>query len=73
MAWNAVQSGSLLVGGEHQVAALEGDALAAYRRMTVGFIFQNFGLLEALTALENVEMAAVLAGERTAGRRARAR
>jgi ABC-type lipoprotein export system ATPase subunit len=67
-----VQSGSLMVG-EHQVAALKGDALAAYRRMTVGFIFQNFGLLEALNALENVEMAAVLAGERTAARRARAR
>jgi predicted ABC-type transport system involved in lysophospholipase L1 biosynthesis ATPase subunit len=41
--------------------------------MTVGFIFQNFGLLEALNALENVEMAAVLAGERTVARRARAR
>ncbi|HEX3795345.1 MAG TPA: ABC transporter ATP-binding protein [Acidimicrobiales bacterium] len=67
-----VQSGSLMVG-EHQVAALKGDALAAYRRMTVGFIFQNFGLLEALNALENVEMAAVLAGERTVARRARAR
>ncbi len=67
-----VQSGRLSVGG-HEVAALEGDALAAYRRMTVGFVFQNFGLLEALTALENVEMAAVLAGERPAARRARAR
>ena len=63
-----VQSGSLSVGG-HEVGALEGDALAAYRRMTVGFIFQNFGLLEALTAQENVEMAAVLAGERAAARR----
>ena len=50
-----VQSGSLLVGGL-DVAVLRGDALAAYRRMTVGFIFQNFGLLEALTALENVKM-----------------
>ncbi|MDQ1360874.1 MAG: putative transport system ATP-binding protein [Acidimicrobiaceae bacterium] len=67
-----VQSGSLLVGGL-DVAVLGGDSLAAYRRMTVGFIFQNFGLLEALTALENVEMAAVLAGERAAIRRVRAR
>jgi putative ABC transport system ATP-binding protein len=66
-----VQSGSLLVGG-HDVAALEGDELAAFRRTTVGFIFQNFGLLEALTALENVELAAVLAGERFAARRDRA-
>jgi putative ABC transport system ATP-binding protein len=66
-----VQSGKLLVGGR-DVATLEGDALAAYRRATVGFVFQNFGLLEALTALENVELAAVLAGERPAVRRDRA-
>jgi ABC-type lipoprotein export system ATPase subunit len=66
-----VQSGSLLVGGR-DVAALSGDALAEYRRTTVGFIFQNFGLLDALTALENVELAAMLAGERPALRRERA-
>ncbi len=66
-----VQSGRLLVGG-HEVAELEGDSLAAYRRITVGFIFQSFGLLDALTALENVELAAVLAGEKPAIRRERA-
>jgi len=66
-----VQSGTLRVGG-HDVAALEGDELAAYRRSTVGFIFQNFGLLEALTAVENVELAAMLAGDRPARRRTRA-
>jgi ABC-type lipoprotein export system ATPase subunit len=67
-----VQSGSLLVGGR-EVAALEGDMLAEYRRKTVGFVFQNFGLLDALTALENVEMAAVLAGEPASARRGRSR
>ncbi len=66
-----VQSGRLLVGG-HEVAELEGDSLAAYRRTTVGFIFQSFGLLEALRALENVELAAVLAGEKPVTRRERA-
>jgi putative ABC transport system ATP-binding protein len=66
-----VQSGSLFVGGR-DVAALSGDALAEYRRTTIGFIFQNFGLLDALTALENVELAAMLAGERPARRRERA-
>jgi putative ABC transport system ATP-binding protein len=66
-----VQSGTLLVGGR-DVAGLEGDELAAFRRTTVGFVFQNFGLLEALTALENVELAAVLAGERSKARRDRA-
>ena len=66
-----IQAGSLRVGGR-EVADLEGDELATYRRMTVGFIFQSFGLLEALTALENVEMAAMLAGERPSVRQARA-
>jgi putative ABC transport system ATP-binding protein len=65
-----VQSGTLEVGGQ-DVAALEGDGLAAYRRSTVGFIFQNFGLLEALTAAENVELAATLAGDRAAERQRR--
>jgi len=66
----AVQAGTLEVGGT-DVATLEGDDLSAYRRSTVGFIFQNFGLLDALTALENVELAAVLAGERSAVRKRR--
>ena len=65
-----VQSGTLEVGGQ-DVAALEGDGLAAYRRSTVGFIFQNFGLLDALTAAENVELAATLAGDRPGARRRR--
>lgn len=67
-----VQSGTLTVG-DHDVASLSGDDLAAYRRLTVGFVFQHFGLLDALTALENVELAAMLAGERPSQRRARAR
>ena len=65
-----VQTGTLEVGGR-DVASLVGDELAAYRRTTVGFIFQSFGLLEALTASENVELAAMLAGERTSVRRRR--
>ncbi|HLJ08096.1 MAG TPA: ABC transporter ATP-binding protein [Acidimicrobiia bacterium] len=67
-----VQSGRLVVGGQ-DVSALSGDGLAAYRRLTVGFVFQHFGLLDALSALENVELAAVLAGEPRSRRRARAR
>ena len=67
-----VQAGRLVVGGQ-EVGALRGDDLAAYRRVSVGFVFQHFGLLDALTALENVELAAMLAGERPTRRRARAR
>jgi putative ABC transport system ATP-binding protein len=56
-----VQAGTVVVAGL-DVAALAGDALAAYRRETVGFVFQHFGLLDTLTARENVELALSLAG-----------
>ena len=38
----------------------------------MGFVFQHFGLLEALTAAENIELACSLAGARPADRRRRA-
>ena len=59
--------------GDHDLRGIGGDGLAGYRRSTVGFVFQHFGLLETLTALENVELAGTLAGERASRRRARAR
>jgi putative ABC transport system ATP-binding protein len=66
-----LQEGAARVG-EVDLAGLAGDQLAAYRRATVGFVFQHFGLLEALTAAENVELAAVLAGVAPGARRRRA-
>jgi putative ABC transport system ATP-binding protein len=45
-------SGTIMSGGT-DVTALRGAALAAYRR-TVGFVFQRYNLLPALTALDNV-------------------
>jgi ABC-type lipoprotein export system ATPase subunit len=47
-------------------------ALARMRRTGVGFVFQAFHLMEELTAVENVELSALLAGRspRTARRRA---
>jgi len=64
------QSGFVEVGG-HDIAALAGDDLAAYRRTTVGFVFQHFGLLDTLTAAENVELASTLSGLSSRRRRAR--
>ncbi|MFN2607524.1 MAG: ABC transporter ATP-binding protein [Acidimicrobiales bacterium] len=65
------QGGRVDVGGR-DIAALAGDDLAAYRRTTVGFVFQHFGLMDTLTAAENVELAATLSGLAPRARRARA-
>src|SRR5208282_5026500 len=46
-------SGRILYRGS-PLSDRDEDALAAWRRGSVGFIFQNFRLVESLTALENV-------------------
>jgi putative ABC transport system ATP-binding protein len=53
------QSGTLTVG-QHNLRDLRLDELATYRRTTIGFIFQHFGLLDLLSARENIELAASL-------------
>jgi ABC-type lipoprotein export system ATPase subunit len=66
------QSGRVVVGGI-DLGDLDGDALASYRRDVVGFVFQNYGLLGNLTALENIELAMTFTGLRGTRRRSRAR
>ena len=66
------QGGTVVVGGE-ELGRLHRDDLARYRRETVGFVFQDFGLLGQLTALENVELALTIARAPTRQRRTRAR
>ena len=39
-----------------EVSSLPEEALVDYRRETVGFVFQSFGLIPILTAAENVEV-----------------
>ena len=68
---DAPQTGTVEVGGTN-LHGLRGDGLAAYRRATVGFVFQHFGLVETLSAQENVELAAALAGLGRAARRTEA-
>jgi ABC-type lipoprotein export system ATPase subunit len=48
-------------------------ALAHLRRTGVGFVFQGFHLMDELTAVENVELPALLAGRPPRAARARAR
>src|SRR5258708_27103332 len=58
------QSGTLTVG-HHNLGHLRVDELAAYRRTTIGFIFQHFGLLDLLSARENIELPASLSARST--------
>ena len=64
-------TGEVRVGG-YAVGQLRGDQLATFRREMVGFVFQHFGLLGALTALENVELALALSRAGSKGRERRA-
>jgi putative ABC transport system ATP-binding protein len=45
--------GNILID-QQSVETLDENALARYRRRTIGFIFQSFNLITSLTALENV-------------------
>jgi putative ABC transport system ATP-binding protein len=67
----APQSGTVVIDGA-DLSGLSRSQLAAFRRETVGFVFQHFGLLESLTAAENVELACSLARVAPAVRRQRA-
>ncbi len=54
-----------------EITALDEEARAAIRAEYVGFVFQTFQLLPALTALENVALPLELRGDRGAEERAR--
>ena len=64
-------SGNYCIRGV-DVATLDGDALAALRRDTFGFIFQRYNLMGDLNAVENAEVPAVYRGMEKAQRAARA-
>ena len=57
---------------DRRIDSISEKALAKMRRTDVGFVFQSFHLMEELTAVENVELSALLAGRspRAARRRA---
>jgi putative ABC transport system ATP-binding protein len=57
--------------GDTELNGLTEDARAALRRQWLGFVFQSFQLLPALTALENVMLPLELGGASDAGGRAR--
>ena len=54
-------SGNIEVAG-YDLAALDEDGLARFRRDNVGIVFQNFHLVPTMNALENVAIPVELAG-----------
>jgi len=64
-------AGSVRIDG-HDLFTLDEDGRAALRGRMVGFVFQSFQLLPAMTALENVMLPLELAGAEDAGAPARA-
>jgi len=58
---DVASSGSVSIEGQ-SLFALDEDARAALRGARIGFVFQSFQLLPALTALENVMLPLELAG-----------
>jgi len=62
-------SGAYLLDGRN-VAGLSRDALAEIRNQRIGFVFQSFNLLPRMSALENVELPLLYAGQRDAKDRA---
>ncbi|MFI7427633.1 ABC transporter ATP-binding protein [Micromonospora sp. NPDC049836] len=48
---------------DRRIDTMSERALARLRRNNVGFVFQSFHLMEELTAVENVELAALMAGQ----------
>lgn len=51
-----VTGGKILVNGK-DITALRGESLTRFRRDTLGFVFQEYNLLDTMTAYENIALA----------------
>ena len=58
---DTVTSGHIYVEGK-DITTLHGSQLADFRGKKLGFIFQDFNLLDTLTAYENISLALSIAG-----------
>ena len=64
-------SGDIAIDGE-RLTDMDENALALFRRRTMGFVFQSFNLISSMTALENVAFPMQFAGISGAQRMQRA-
>ena len=59
---DSLTTGQVFLDGE-EISAYRKKRLTAYRRYDIGFVFQFYNLVQNLTALENVELAAQICRE----------
>ncbi|HKE30539.1 MAG TPA: ABC transporter ATP-binding protein, partial [Candidatus Angelobacter sp.] len=64
-------SGEIFINGE-SLTDMDENALALFRRRTMGFVFQSFNLIQSMTARDNVAFPMQFAGINSAQRRERA-
>ena len=69
---DVADEGTIVVAGE-EVTGRSEDELARMRRRHIGIVFQFFNLLEGVTVLENVALAAIIAGRKRRPAETRAR
>ena len=60
---DSLTGGQVLLDGK-DISAYNKKQLTAYRRHEIGFVFQFYNLVQNLTALENVELAAQICKDR---------
>jgi len=65
-------SGDISINSAH-LTEMDENALALFRRRTMGFIFQSFNLVPSMTALDNVAFPMQLAGVSSSKRSVRAK
>ncbi len=63
---DALTSGRAFVG-EADLSTLDDQRLTKLRRDRVGFVFQSFNLVPAITAAENITLPLLLAGRKVLG------
>lgn len=59
---DTLTSGRVLLDGQ-EISGYNKQQMTAYRRFDIGFVFQFYNLVQNLTALENVELAAQICRE----------
>ena len=61
---DTVTTGNIIINGK-DITKLKSKKLDKFRQNELGFIFQDFNLLDTLTAYENIALALTIKGEKT--------